>query len=64
MRKNERTPAGTDVQNCLLGSVLGFVLFFSFFFSLLNILFGVYTIKPGENADGNACLGQKGTKGI
>lgn len=27
MRKNERTPTGTDVQNCLLGSVSGFILF-------------------------------------
>lgn len=30
MRKNERTPTGTDVQNCLLGSVSGFILFYFF----------------------------------
>lgn len=56
MRKNERTPTGTDVRNCVLGSVLDSVLF------SYSIYCFEYTIKLGENLDGNASLGQKGTK--
>lgn len=63
MRKNERTPAGTDVQNCLLGSVLGFVCIFSFFPPYSIYCFG-YTIKHEENVDGDTCLGEKWTMGI
>ena len=56
MRKNERTPTGTDVRNCVLGSVLDSVLF------SYSIYCFEYPIKLGENLDGNASLGQKGTK--
>lgn len=43
MRNNERTPAGTDVRNCLLGFALGFVMFCCCFFptqyTVLTILY-------------------------
>lgn len=59
MRKNERTPTGTDVQNCLLGSVSGFILFIYFSYSIYCV---GYIIKLEENANGNSCLGKNGTK--
>lgn len=58
MRKNERTPTGTDVRNCILGSVLDSVWF------CYSVYCSEYTIKLGENLDGNASLEQKGTKGF
>lgn len=55
MKKNERSHAGTDVWNCLWGSVVDFL-----FFSPTN-----YTengIQTYKNADGRDCPGETGQK--
>lgn len=56
MRKNERTPARTDVQNCLKFCFrFGFCVFFliCFFLFSYSIYCFEYTIKLGERDKGH-----------